>query len=167
MYSLSAWKLRHIPYTDHKISVHDPTHENRYRLRSVPPDPPEIIFKRHHTPTCSADQMMMTVFGVSVKYMTDLIPDTSIIEMNPVDQLNLIQKLQRTVHGRKPHSGYSSFISSKISSAARCCPLCSARVCKIESLCLVTFQPFSLSFSLSIPCTFPVLLSSSTSPAVK
>ena len=63
----------------------------------------KIIFKRHHTPTCSADQMMMTVFGVSVKYMTDLIPDTSIIEMNPVDQLNLIQKLQRTVHGRKPH----------------------------------------------------------------
>ena len=52
----------------------------------------KIIFKRHHTPTCSADQMMMTVFGVSVKYMTDLIPDTSIIEMNPVDQLNLIQK---------------------------------------------------------------------------
>ena len=25
----------------------------------------KIIFKRHHTPTCSADQMMMTVFGVS------------------------------------------------------------------------------------------------------
>lgn len=43
---------------------------------------------------------------------------------------------------------------AKMSSAARCCPLCSARVCKIESLWLVTFQPFSLSFSLSIPCTF-------------
>ena len=82
MYSLSAWKLRHIPYTDHKISV-----MIQHMKTGIGFDLCLQILQNHlqtasHA-TCSADQMMMTVFGVSVKYMTDLIPDTSIIEMNP------------------------------------------------------------------------------------
>ena len=62
----------------------------------------KIICKRDHLIAFPAYQMMMIMLRVTPYQVADLVPHTSVIQIDPVYKLHVPQKLQRTVYRSQP-----------------------------------------------------------------
>ena len=142
-----------------KFSVHDPTHENRYRLRSVPPDPPKIIFKRITRPHV----LQIRWWWLCLESPSNIWPISYRIHpsLKWIRSISWISYKSCSVRYTvaSPIPDIHPSISSKCLPPPRMLPFMFCQGLQIESLWLVNFPSlFLVSFSLSIPCTFPVLL---------